>query len=296
MSRSLTASDRASLIRLASSLPAGSPERRSILTGLQKISYKEDFRDRHVRLTGRAKQTSFTFRNQALRDLWEEEFTGQISDGMWENTPGTGWEFWVNVPTSVGSKTQFNGVVPYGVKQTFGFNQLIPLLGDRMLQIIQKTEPTATMATVSLYTKEIMVALRSAKAGKEAPEIVQKEIVPLTEGAVSDAELLKTRALCLKVMGDAVGYDVKPIEELFMLNKTGLRDNKYHYFVVARSKYGYSAISAYGAIGKVPKAVVLVADGGSYPAMDAVKKKATSKLSSGYIPVPLPTNVKQTSL
>ena len=34
MSRSLTASDRKSLIRLASSLPAGSPERRAILAGL----------------------------------------------------------------------------------------------------------------------------------------------------------------------------------------------------------------------------------------------------------------------
>lgn len=35
MSRSLTASDRASLIRLASSLPAGSAERKAILAGLQ---------------------------------------------------------------------------------------------------------------------------------------------------------------------------------------------------------------------------------------------------------------------
>jgi len=36
MSKTLTASDRKSLIRLASSLPAGSPERRAILAGLQK--------------------------------------------------------------------------------------------------------------------------------------------------------------------------------------------------------------------------------------------------------------------
>ena len=35
MSRSLTASDRSSLIRLASSLPKGSPERKAILAGLK---------------------------------------------------------------------------------------------------------------------------------------------------------------------------------------------------------------------------------------------------------------------
>lgn len=38
MSRSLTASDRSSLIRLASSLPAGSAERKAILVGLSKTS------------------------------------------------------------------------------------------------------------------------------------------------------------------------------------------------------------------------------------------------------------------
>ena len=41
MSRSLTASDRASLIKLASSLPKGSPERKAILAGLVKTSSDE---------------------------------------------------------------------------------------------------------------------------------------------------------------------------------------------------------------------------------------------------------------
>lgn len=39
MSHNLTASDRASLIKLASSLPAGSPEKKAILAGLTKIPY-----------------------------------------------------------------------------------------------------------------------------------------------------------------------------------------------------------------------------------------------------------------
>lgn len=48
MSRSLTAADRSALIRLASTLPAGSEERKAILAGLSKkaardINFNEDF-------------------------------------------------------------------------------------------------------------------------------------------------------------------------------------------------------------------------------------------------------------
>lgn len=39
MSRKLTASDRKSLIRLASSLPQGSPERKAILAGLKSAAH-----------------------------------------------------------------------------------------------------------------------------------------------------------------------------------------------------------------------------------------------------------------
>ena len=50
MARTLTASDRRSLIRLASTLPAGSEERRAILAGLSKVASKlppgfDDFDD-----------------------------------------------------------------------------------------------------------------------------------------------------------------------------------------------------------------------------------------------------------
>lgn len=41
MPRSLTASDRSSLIKLASSLPKGSPERKAILAGLSKTSAED---------------------------------------------------------------------------------------------------------------------------------------------------------------------------------------------------------------------------------------------------------------
>ena len=47
MSRTLTATDRSALIRLASTLPAGSPERRAILAGLKTSTsrYGWDYSD-----------------------------------------------------------------------------------------------------------------------------------------------------------------------------------------------------------------------------------------------------------
>lgn len=44
MSRTLTASDRSSLIRLASAMPAGSAERKAILAGLSRLSWSESIK------------------------------------------------------------------------------------------------------------------------------------------------------------------------------------------------------------------------------------------------------------
>ena len=49
MSRTLTAADRSALIRLASTLPAGSDERRAILAGLNKQSSEEDWAHAYLR-------------------------------------------------------------------------------------------------------------------------------------------------------------------------------------------------------------------------------------------------------
>lgn len=284
--KTLTAQDRSSLIRLASSLPSGSPERKAILAGLQKVSYGEDWRERSRRLSLSAKHSSLIFRNQALRDLWEEEFTGQISDGMWENTPYSGFEFWSNVPTSLGPKTQLVGGVPSGVKQTFGFDRLIPIIGDRMLQIIQKTEPEANMGTVVLYTKEIMKALSSARAGKEAPEVLAP-----AGGEASLDETVKDqlRNAAMKACLEASTLkDPKPVGQVLMYNTTGGREGKYHYFLLIQGyAYRYQAISAYGSVGKMPKTVVLTMPGvTSEESLKAIRAKAKSKLSSGYVLIP----------
>ena len=59
MSRTLTASDRRSLIRLASTLPKGSPERKAILAGLSKKAF--DWPSSHIRARESELRTDETF-------------------------------------------------------------------------------------------------------------------------------------------------------------------------------------------------------------------------------------------
>jgi hypothetical protein len=106
------------------------------------------------------KEQTFTFRNEALQALWKEELCGQISDGMWENTPNSGWLYWCNVNTSVGDGTYLANRIPPGVKHSFGFSRLIPDIGDRMLEIVQRFEPNATENDLRKYLKEIANAIK----------------------------------------------------------------------------------------------------------------------------------------
>jgi hypothetical protein len=124
-----------------------------------------DWRQKGNFLREQAKHYTLTFRNKAQEALWNEELTGQISDGMWENTPNTGYEFWGAVKTAVGGSTSLRpSEVPYGVKATFGFAKLTGYVGDRMLEIIRKYEPEATEKTLNAYLTEIGEALRKGEA------------------------------------------------------------------------------------------------------------------------------------
>ena len=104
----------------------------------------------------------FQFRTEAMQALWQEELTGQISDGMWENTGNSGWMYWCNVQTQLGTETKLQSRTLYGIKPTFCFTKLIEYVGDRMLETIQKFEPWATEKDLRNYLKEINRAMRAA--------------------------------------------------------------------------------------------------------------------------------------
>lgn len=71
MSRSLTAQDRSSLIRLASALPAGSPGRKAILSGLSRIARTEEEED-----VGYTAFRKWYRKNKSVVDRLEERTIG----------------------------------------------------------------------------------------------------------------------------------------------------------------------------------------------------------------------------
>lgn len=100
----------------------------------------------------------FEFRNKAEEDLWKEELIGQISDGAYENWHGTHWEYWCDIPTRVGTKTR---VVKGTYSNYFPFAQdLLQDLGDRMLEIVHKTMPSATKEDLRKMLVHIQQACR----------------------------------------------------------------------------------------------------------------------------------------
>jgi uncharacterized protein YjbI with pentapeptide repeats len=75
MPRTLTAQDRASLIRLASSLPAGSPVRKAILAGLEKTLLKP------FALNGDLKGADLSDQDLRGVDLSHKDLTGANLSG-----------------------------------------------------------------------------------------------------------------------------------------------------------------------------------------------------------------------
>lgn len=76
--------------------------------------------------------------------LWNSEITGQLSDGMWENTaPYDHWKVWNHMEAVIGPVPM---VTPYTHAKKTGYNLagLIEYVGDRMLASgrMAKANPT----------------------------------------------------------------------------------------------------------------------------------------------------------
>jgi len=69
--------------------------------------------------------SKFIFNTSEEALLWIEEYLGQISDGKWENTSGTAWEFWSDLPIEIDrtKETHIEGSVRGRI--VFNFNDLI---------------------------------------------------------------------------------------------------------------------------------------------------------------------------
>lgn len=79
----------------------------------------------------------FVFRNPIEAHLWIEEFTGQISDGKYENHPknysrygGGAYRFWCGMPVRLGNATKIIGRIPYDADMALRFTDLMWLFSE----------------------------------------------------------------------------------------------------------------------------------------------------------------------
>ena len=254
--------------------------------GLKKRAWG-DYRD-NVRAEA-AKNCIFHFSTPGCMALWPE-LMGQISDGAWENTPGTGWVFWAYIPTRVDGQTHISGSVPMGlVKTGFNFGMLVDIVGDQWLEAVQKVEPTATMATVIKYMKEIKDAMKRLRTTQTpvgvlpppppskakplpAPAPSAPSQAPSTPGTSPSApapagtiplpdEITQVHAHLLMVRSCFDEAEISPISlreivaESFLYASSGGRAGQFHYFCIIRDggtsgmDPRYAACSAYGKFG-----------------------------------------------
>jgi hypothetical protein len=77
------------------------------------------------------------FPNTSCFALWVAEISGQLSDGMWENTaPMDHWKFWCHLEPKVGGcrvVLNANRFVPYRQKTGYNIAALYEYVGDRMV-------------------------------------------------------------------------------------------------------------------------------------------------------------------
>ena len=113
--------------------------------------------------------TIITFRNQQLLDLWVNEMSGQISDGMWENSRNTEW-LWRNVFLRLGEETKVETIGIVG-RRSFGMSsELWSCVGDRILDENGfETEKDAKKAWA-----EIAAAIRNAEYSREVYNVIEE--------------------------------------------------------------------------------------------------------------------------
>lgn len=76
--------------------------------------------------------------NVACLALWDNELTGQFSDGLWENSGPRGhWQFWSHLEASVASVDEECKVTAstYCDKNNYGLTRLIEFVGERMVAL-----------------------------------------------------------------------------------------------------------------------------------------------------------------
>jgi hypothetical protein len=105
--------------------------------------------------------------NAAQAVLFEEELKGQISDGMWENTVGTGWEEWCDARVVVDPENIGRNWHPKKCNFNLSSKALLDVVGERMLDLVRALpgyDASYDMKAMKADLEELKVAFRTTCA------------------------------------------------------------------------------------------------------------------------------------
>ena len=80
------------------------------------------------------------FESKAALLIWENEVTGQISDGEWENArPSNHWKFWCNAEAKLGEQVGYRKNANVCLKSNYNVRALASnkVVLDRMLHLVR---------------------------------------------------------------------------------------------------------------------------------------------------------------
>lgn len=170
-----------------------SPEKRLLVKEAKPSSQEEISRAEVI----------LTFANQKLLNLWENEISGQISDGMWENSRNIDW-LWKNSATRLGDTTKVEVTNQYIVgKKSFPLSgELKSIIGERA------TEKSGfkDMKEMSQAWAEISNAISNVSENKEQRQVRENA---LQQDRIRKEEAIAAIKIDLQSKGFIHVYDWK---------------------------------------------------------------------------------------
>ena len=141
--------------------------------------------------------TRVIFKDPILKCLWDEELSGQISDGAWENSSKTEWIWRADVFTGSENKVYVAYAHIIGRKNYPFYSELVTKYPDldlsgRMIEAVkEKLNITITKDMLKVYLKQIQDMVANPVVDNDLPEKIRKFNKERTE----DSKLRKQYAL-----------------------------------------------------------------------------------------------------
>lgn len=162
-------------------------------------------------------------RNKAQKILFDEELSGQISDGQWENsTPHGHWEPWCDAEVVVGENV---GRTFYARRDSYNFlnKELLEIVGDRMVEAVQKEIPSYTEEDMRADLKDLKAIIKIERPA--TPDEAARHDAARAKD-VADRQALQDKrnrqAAEVKQLAEELGVDVGYIGTKYVSYDAGL--------------------------------------------------------------------------